>query len=147
MSNEVGKLGTPPDGYNTVTPYLVVHGASRLISFLKEVFSATEKTMFRGPEDSIMHSEIQLGDSVLMISDAQYPNPANPSVLHVYLSDVDSIYQKAIDAGAASVRQPEDQPFGDRICGIKDMTGNTWYIATKKEKLSQEEVSKRMSGQ
>lgn len=120
-----------PDGYSTVSPYLVVSGAQRLIDFLKETFDATPLRRYDMPDGSIMHAEVRIGDTVVMLGDAGGEWPPVPSFLHVYVDDVDATYRRALAAGGVSVQEPlrkGDDP--DRRGGVKDPGGNTWWIAT-----------------
>lgn len=132
-----------PDGYHSVTPYLVVEGAARLIDFMKEAFGA-EQT-FRMPESGspIMHSEVRIGDSVVMLADATPEYPATPTMIYLYVDDVDAVYNRALQAGATSLQQPVDQFYGDRSGTIKDASGNHWWIATHVEDVSGEELERR----
>jgi len=123
---------TKPDGYSSVAPYLVVDSAQRVIDFLKLVFGAIELRRFATPDGSIMHAEVRIEDSVIMMADASGQWPAFASWLHVYVPDVDATYQRALDAGGVSVQKPrqrEGEP--DRRGGVKDPGGNSWWIATR----------------
>jgi PhnB protein len=120
-----------PDGYSTVSPYLVVSGAQRVIDFLTETFDATPLRRYDMPDGSIMHAEVRIGDTVVMLGDAGGEWPPVPSFLHVYVDDVDATYRRALAAGGVSVQEPQrkgDDP--DRRGGVKDPGGNTWWIAT-----------------
>jgi PhnB protein len=121
-----------PDGYSTVSPYLVASGAQRVIDFLKETFGAHELRRYDLPDGSIMHAEVQVGDTVVMLGDAGENWPAVPAHLHVYVQEVDAIYERALKAGGVSVQAPErkgEDP--DRRGGVRDPAGNTWWIATQ----------------
>jgi uncharacterized glyoxalase superfamily protein PhnB len=132
-----------PDGYHCVTPYLVVEGAARLLEFLKSAFGAEETLRLAAPEGRIGHAEARIGDSVVMTADAPTGSAPMPATLHLYVADVDATYRRALDAGATSLRTPEDQFYGDRNAGIVDPAGNRWWIATHIEDLSREELAKR----
>ncbi len=132
-----------PEGYHSVTPYLVVNGAGRLIDFLKQAFGAEERGRFLAPNGSIMHAEVKVGDSIIMLGDANEQVPARPAGLCLYVPDTDAIYRRAISAGATSLRGPEDQFYGDRSAGVTDPTGNTWWINTHVEDVSAEEMERR----
>jgi uncharacterized glyoxalase superfamily protein PhnB len=122
-----------PAGFHTVTPYLVVTDVPRLIEFLKQAFDAESLgEPHAGPEGKIMHAEMKIGDSPIMMGEANemYP-PTRPS-LYMYVPDVDAVYQKALADGATSLREPADQFYGDRNCGLLDPCGNNWWIATHK---------------
>jgi PhnB protein len=134
-----------PEGYHTVTPYILVQGADKLIEFIKKAFDAKETERYSMPDGSIGHAEVRIGDSVLMVSDAQgeeyKPMAAG---IHLYVEDCDVTYKHALEAGATSVSEPQDQFYGDRSSGVNDQFGNKWWIATHKEDLSKEEIAKRM---
>lgn len=120
-----------PSGYSTVSPYLVAAGAQQVIDFAKQVFDATELRRYDMPDGSIMHAEVRIGDTVVMIGDGGESWTPFPVFLHVYVDDVDATYKRALDAGGISVQEPErrgDDP--DRRGGVKDAAGNTWWIAT-----------------
>jgi PhnB protein len=123
-----------PSGYSTVSPYLIVAGAQTVIDFLKQTFGAAELRRYDGPDGSIMHAEVRIGDTVVMLGDAGENWPALPSHLHVYVDDVDATYLRALEAGARSVQPPQrKEQDPDRRAGVKDRTGNTWWIATQVE--------------
>lgn len=134
-----------PDNYHTVTPYLVVPGVARVIDFLKQTFDAKEVVRMAGPGGAVMHAEIKIGDSIVMMGEPMGPQPPMPAQLYVYVKDVDAVYRKALAAGASTVREPADQFYGDRNCTVKDAGGNHWGIATHKEDVSPEEMKQRMA--
>ena len=132
-----------PDGYHTVTPYLIVAGAAELIEFAKRAFGAKERFRSSGPDGTIMHAEIQIGDSVVMVSDGSPDHPPKPAMLHVYVEDVDAVYRDALAAGGEPPREPEDHFYGDRSGGVRDAFGNQWWLATHVEDVSPEEMRRR----
>jgi PhnB protein len=132
-----------PDGYHTVTPSLVVHGAARLISFLKEAFDAQEKVCMTSPDGRIMHAEVKIGDSMVMMGEASEKWPALPAAICLYVPDTDALYKKALQAGATSVMEPANMFWGDRHAGVKDPTGNFWWILTHVEDVPEEEIKRR----
>jgi uncharacterized glyoxalase superfamily protein PhnB len=135
-----------PDGYHTVTPYLTVDGAAKLLDFVKEAFGAEMRgDAMRTPDGKIGHAEVQIGDSVVMLSDASTSDTGevNTALLHLYVEDVDATYKRAIEAGATSVREPSNQFYGDRSAGVRDSVGNQWWIATHVEDVPPEEMAKR----
>ena len=134
-----------PDGYHTITPYLVVPGAAALIDFLKQAFDARERLRHERPDGAIMHAEVEIGDSVLMLADAVAAAEASTATINLYVADADASYNRAISAGAESLREPADQVFGDRSAGVKDKWGNQWWLATHIEDVSEEELRRRMS--
>jgi PhnB protein len=135
-----------PDTYGSVTPYLVVEGAEELIGFLQNTFDATLRggDVLRGPDGKIGHAEVEIGNSIVMLSDAGPQAGAIQSMLNVYVEDCDSVYKKALAAGAESVREPEDQFYGDRSAGVRDKWGNQFYISTHIEDVSPEEMDRRV---
>lgn len=130
--------------YHTVTPLLNVDGAEGAIAFYKEAFGAKERARMPGPDGKIMHAEIVIGDSVVMISDAMN-QPATISSLHVYVPDCDALYSRAVAAGAKAKMALQDMFWGDRFGSVTDPFGNTWSIATHKEDVSRAEMEKRMA--
>ena len=120
-----------PDGFNTVSPYLIVDGASRTIDFLRQVFDATELRRFPDPSGRVMHAEVRIADTVVMLADGVEGWPPIPSYVHVYVSDVDATYQRALAAGATSVQEPVKKEDEDKRGGVKDAGGTTWWIATR----------------
>jgi uncharacterized glyoxalase superfamily protein PhnB len=120
-----------PEGYSTVSPYLIVDGATRTLEFLKQVFQAVELRWIAGPDGSIMHAVVRIDDTVVMLADGNASWPAIPSHAHVYVPDVDAIYARALAAGATSMQAPVKKGDPDRRAGVKDPGGTTWWIATK----------------
>ena len=122
--------GDIPEGYHTVTPYLVVQGVPGLIEFVKAAFGATERMRNLRPDGTVSHAEVEIGDSIVMMGEPQDAASTMPGMIHLYVSDVDATYEQALWAGGNSLREPADQPYGDRMAGIKDRFGNQWWIAT-----------------
>jgi len=121
-----------PEGYSSISPYLVVPRAGRVIEFLKEAFGATELRRFVMPDGTIMHAEVRIDDSVVMIADGGGEWPPLSSWLHVYVDDVDTTFGRALEAGGVSVQVPvKKEGDFDRRGGVRDPGGNTWWIATK----------------
>lgn len=120
-----------PDGYNSVSPYLIVRGASGTIDFLTRVFGAKELRRFPDPSGAIMHAEVRIDDTVVMIADGNENWPPNPSCVHIYVKDVDAVYNRALEAGAESVQKPVKKEDEDKRGGVKDAGGTTWWIATR----------------
>ena len=131
-----------PDGYHTVTPYLIGKGAAQLIDFWKEAFGAQETFRMPGPE-GIMHAELRIGDSAVMMSDAMAEFGPMPTMIHLYVEDVDAVYERALKAGGVSTQKPENQFWGDRAGAVKDAFGNQWWIATHVEDVAVEELERR----
>jgi uncharacterized glyoxalase superfamily protein PhnB len=134
-----------PDDSHTVTPYLVVEGVPKLIEFLKQAFDAQELGRMARPDGGVMHAEVKIGDSKVMMGEPMGDWKAKPCTLHLYVEDVDAVYQRAIQAGGTSVREPADQFYGDRSGGVIDPCGNYWGIATHIDDVSPEEMAKRFA--
>jgi PhnB protein len=140
MNNKVKAI---PEGHQQVIPYLVVDGAEKLIEFLKQTFNAKEMLRMAGPDGKIGHTEMRIGDCVVMLADARGPWKPMPAMIYVYTEDVDAVYRRALQAGATSVSEPKDQFYGDRSAGVADAFGNQWIIGTHIEDLSDEELLRR----
>jgi PhnB protein len=132
-----------PDGYHTVTPYLTVQGVSKLIDFLKQAFEAREIERMTQPDGTIMHAEVRIGDSVVMMGEARDQWKPVPGAIYLYVNDTDAVYKRALRAGATSLMEPADQFYGDRSAGVKDPSGNYWWIATHQEDVPPEELKRR----
>ena len=140
------------DGFRTVTPYLTLKGAAQAIDFYKRAFGAQEVERMTGPDGkSVMHAEIKIGDSIVMLSD-ELPQTESHSPqtlggttgsIFLYVPDVDAAFKRAVDAGAKAVMPPADMFWGDRFGKLVDPFGHHWAMATHKEDLSPEEVRKR----
>jgi len=123
-----------PQGYSSVSAYVVAKGAQRVIDFLIKAFDARQMRRFDMPDGSILHAEVQIDDTVVMIADGGGESPAFPVWLHVYVPNVDASYRRALDAGGVSVEEPNQKEGDpDRRAGVKDPAGNTWWIATQVE--------------
>lgn len=133
-----------PEGYHSVTPYLTVSNVTKLMEFLSKAFGATERGKLAGPDGRIVHAEMLIGNSIVMMGQPQNEEDVRRSMLHLYVPDVDATYQRCLTAGASSVREPQNQFYGDRSGSVKDPTGNDWYIATRVEDVSMEEMERRM---
>ena len=140
-----------PEGYSTLTPYLAVEDASTAIDFYQRALGAKERVRMPGPGGSIMHAEIEIGDSLFMVSDP-FPQTSTTSPkelggtsvsLMLYVEDVDAAYKQAVDAGATSLMEPDDMFWGDRFGSVQDPFGHSWTIATHVEDVSPEEMQKR----
>jgi PhnB protein len=141
-----------PEGYHTITPYLVVRGASRAMEFYKKAFGAKELYRMEGPGGSVMHAEMQIGDSRFMIGDehpgmgytAPQPGTRVPVGLCIYVEDVDALAAQAVAAGITVDRPVADQFYGDRTGSFTDPFGHSWSLATHVEDVSSEEIKRRM---
>lgn len=133
-----------PDGYHTVTPYLVVRGAANTIEFAKKAFGAQlVSEPIKRPDGTLMHAEFTIGNSRVMIAEATEQNPPKPSMLYLYVPNVDAVYQLALSAGGKSVMAPMDMFYGDRSGGVTDAAGISWFIGTRKENVAPQELKKR----
>lgn len=133
-----------PDGYHTVTPYLVIRGAEKTIDFARKAFAAElVGEPVKTPQGAIMHAEMKIGDSRIMLADASDQHPPMPSMLHLYVPNVDAVYQRALTAGGNSTMEPTDMFYGDRGAAVKDPAGIAWYIATHTEDIPPQELKKR----
>jgi PhnB protein len=140
-----------PDGYHAVTPYLIVKGAAKAIEFYKAAFGATELMRMADPSGKVMHAEVKIGDSVVMLAD-EHPEygavgpqtlGGTPVGLAVYVPDVDAVFGRAIEAGGKVERPVKDQFYGDRSGTLIDPFGHKWTVATHVEDLSEEEMCRR----
>lgn len=140
-----------PEGYHSVTPYLVVDGASKAIEFYRRAFGAVERFRMPAPDDKVGHAEIQIGDSVIMLSDP-FPDMGSSapsgtgnssSGLMLYVDDVDALFKQAVDAGATVTMPLDNQFWGDRYGKLRDPFGHSWHLATHIEDVSPEEMMKR----
>jgi PhnB protein len=140
-----------PDGYHTMTPYLIVDGAARAIDFYTKVLGATEKMRMPSPGGKIGHAELNLGDTMIMLADehpemdARAPRAfgGSPVSLMLYVPDVDATVAKATAAGARVVRKVENQFYGDRMGTIEDPFGHRWHVATHVEDVPPDELARR----
>lgn len=119
-----------PEGYSTVSPYLVVDGASRTIEFLERVVDAVPLRRIDGENGRILHAEVRIGDSVVMLSDGDGGGPV-PSHVHIYVPDVDATYRHALEAGATSLQEPVKRDDPDKRGGVRDAGGTSWWFATQ----------------
>ena len=141
-----------PEGYHSVTPYLIVNDGAKAIDFYKQAFGAVETVRMGGPDGKVGHAEIRIGNSTVMLADESpdmgYRSAksigATPVSLVVYLEDVDARFQQAIAAGAKELRPVEDQFYGDRMGTLVDPFGHVWSLATHTEDVSPEEMNRRM---
>lgn len=139
----MSKVNPIPPGYHTVTPYLIVVGAGRLIDFMKEAFGAEEIYRSAKPDGTLGHCQVRIGDSMVELADGNEQWKPRTCALHLYVPDTDATYAQAIAAGATSLFEPADTFYGDRSGGVVDPCGNQWYIATRQEELSEEEINRR----
>jgi PhnB protein len=143
-----------PEGYEAAIPYLSVLQAAEAIEFYKRAFGATEVMRMAGPDGRVGHAEIKIGKALLMLADEHpeidFQSPKSlkvkrsPVGIHLYVDDVDAVYKRALQAGAVSLRAPEDQFYGDRNAQLQDPSGHVWYLSTHKEDVSPEDMRRRM---
>lgn len=132
-----------PEGYQTITPYLVVNGAAQVVEFVTRAFGARDVHVMKGPNGEIRHGDFVIGNSHIMLGEASGPWPSQPTSLYLYLPDCDAVYTQALAAGGTSVQEPKTQFYGDRHGAVKDPAGNTWWIATHVEDVPPEEMERR----
>ena len=135
-----------PEGCHAITPYLTVPDAGQLIEFLKKAFDGIERVRISRPDGTILHAQVRVSDSLLMIGEPQGPWKPRPSMLYLYVGDVDATYKRAIEAGAKSVIEPANMFYGDRTACVRDVSENDWWIATHIEDLSDAEIQERAMG-
>lgn len=132
-----------PEGFHTVTPYLIVDNAAKLIEFIKNAFGGRVTFISNGDENKVMHATVSIGTSTIMVSDTMEGMGPRTAMLFLYLEDADGVYKKAIDAKATSVQEPRTEFYGDRAGAVKDEWGNEWWIATHVEDVAPEEMERR----
>lgn len=144
MANKVNPI---PEGFHTVTPYLVINDGARAIEFYKKAFGAKEIMRMPGPDGKTSHAEIKIGDSIVMMGsapNAHQPQGESPVNIFLYLDDVDTTFKNALGAGAKELQPLGNQPWGDRYGRVTDPFGHVWALATHVENVSPEEMSRRM---
>ena len=132
-----------PEGYRTVTPYLIVQGADAVLDFVTRAFGAEQRLRMDREDGTVAHAEVTIGDSVVMLAEAGDDWPAMPGNIHLYVDDCDETYASALEAGGTSLREPENQFYGDRSGGVRDPGGNTWWITTHVEDVPPDELERR----
>jgi PhnB protein len=150
--NAMSPLSPIPEGHHTIQPYLIFKNTAEAIDFYVRAFGAVELLRMADPKGRIGHAEIQIGDSCLMMAD-EHPQigalsaqhyGGSPISLMAYVEDCDAVYKQALAAGATSTREPADQPYGDRMAGVKDPFGYSWYLGTRIKEMSREELEQLM---
>ena len=146
-------IKTIPDGYHAVTPYLIIKGAAQAMDFYTRAFGARERMRLPGPGDAIMHAEMELGDSVIMLAD-EFPQMGAVSpqtlggssvFLHLYVSDADAMFNQAVAAGAKVAEPMENKFYGDRSGTVLDPFGHRWSVSTHVEDVTPEEIGRRIA--
>jgi PhnB protein len=152
MSNSVKPI---PEGFHSITPYMTISNAAEAIEFYKQAFGAEELVRMAAPDGKIGHAEIKIGNCIIMLAD-EFPEMGrrsaqtlggSPVGLHIYLEDVDSAFQRAIEAGATVVRPLANQFYGDRSGSVSDPYGNEWSLGTHIEEVTPEEMHRRMEAE
>ena len=136
-----------PDGYSTVTPYLIVRDVDAVIRFATATFDAEVKEEHRLPDGSVMHAVVRIGDAHVMMGQSNGRWPERPAMLHIYVPDADAVYARALAAGGTSMQAMTTQFYGDRSGGVEDPAGVAWWIATHVEDVSPEEIERRAKSQ
>ena len=133
-----------PEGYHTITPYLMVPDCAKVLDFVQKAFGAQPMMEpMRGPDGKIMHTEVKIGDSPLMMGESSAKHPAMPTMINLYVEDSDAVYERAVKAGGTSLMPVTDQFYGDRSGTVRDPAGNVWHISTHKEDVPPAEMAKR----
>ena len=140
MANKVQAI---PEGFQTLTAYLLVADADKEIAFLKAAFDAQTIHVSRLPDGSIMHATLKIGTSMLMMGQTRDSMKPIPAMLYMYVEDIDAVYKRALASGAQSIREPADQLYGDRSGGVVSANGIQWWIGTHIEDVSEEELQRR----
>jgi PhnB protein len=134
-----------PEGHHTATAYLLVDDANAQVEFLQRAFGGRITELHRDPNGRVMHADVLIGDSHVMLGQATAEWKAMPAMVHLYVPDCDAVYGAAIAAGATSVRELKTEFYGDRSGGVRDANGNQWWIATHVEDVSAEEIERRVA--
>ncbi|WP_328580486.1 VOC family protein [Streptomyces sp. NBC_00370] len=134
-----------PQGYTTVTPWLISRDTVQLITYMKRAFDAVELTCLTGEDGSVEHAEVRIGDSVVMLFDARPEWPPTPGFLRLYVEDADAVHRQAVAAGGTSVTEVTHLIFGDRVGRVRDPLGNLYWIQTRVEDLSPQEMEHRLN--
>jgi PhnB protein len=132
-----------PEGFHTVTAYLIVDGAAKLIEFINQAFDGKTTFITKMENDRVMHATVQVGNSLIMISDTMEGMEPQTAMLYLYLDDADATFKKAIAAKATALQEPRDEFYGDRAGAVKDAFGNIWWIATHIEDVDNTEMERR----
>jgi uncharacterized glyoxalase superfamily protein PhnB len=131
-----------PEGYTSITPFIIVNDAQKVLDFVKRAFDAEELEVFRDNEGRIINAQIRIDGSMILLADAMGKEESR-ATLYFYVPDCDCHYERGLASGGESLREPADQFYGDRNAGVKDPCGNMWWIATHKEALSRETIEER----
>lgn len=143
----MNSIAPVPPGYHSITPYISVSNVDGFLEFLRSAFDAQIVRRLPGPEGSTWHAEVRMGDSHLMIGDPMGQRPAWPAQIYFYVPNTDAVYRQALTTGATSTMEPRDMFYGDRNAGVQDAWGNTWWIATHVEDVTDIELERRNAEQ
>jgi uncharacterized glyoxalase superfamily protein PhnB len=132
-----------PEGYANVIPYLICKNTQEVIDFAVKTLDAKIDSISKNAEGIIMHAAIHVRESAIMLSEGSGKHPASPAMVYIYVENVDEVYKKGLAAGGKSLREPTNEFYGDRSCGLLDASGNQWWIATHVEDVPEEEMEKR----
>ena len=132
-----------PEGYRNVTPYLTVRGLPKLLEFVKKAFDATNINAMTMPDGTVPHAEFRIGDSMIMAGEASEKWAPRPGTIYLYVPDVDTVFKNAVAAGGETIMEPTNMFYGDRNGGVTDPCGNQWWIGTRIEEVSPEEMLRR----
>lgn len=138
------KVSFIPVGYSNISPYLICKGADKVIEFLIHTFNSEILDINKSADGTIMHATAKIGSGTIMLSEGSDKFPPMPAMIHVYVENCDEAYKRAVEAHGESIREPQNEFYGDRSSGVKDPAGNHWWISTHIEDISQEEMEKRM---
>jgi PhnB protein len=133
-----------PARYGSITPYLVVVGADKLVKFLEQAFGGVCIERVPGPTGALAHAEVKIGDSIVMLGEASERAKAFPATIYHYVPNIDEAHRRAVASGATVLTEPTDQFYGDRSGAVIDPCGNFWYLATHVEDVTPEEIAKRL---
>lgn len=138
-------LSPVPPGYQTITPYLAVHGGGKFLAFLRDAFGAEETAVSAGDDGTIFNAEVRIGTSMVMVADTKQAHPM-PAQLYLYVTDADALFERAVAAGAKVIMPMEDKFYGDRSGGVQDAWGNQWWISMRVKNVPPEEVARIKMG-
>jgi PhnB protein len=133
-----------PEGYPRISPYLIVDDPDATLTFVERVFDGLVVGRHTAPDGRVMHAEVRVGDSLVMLGGANAQWRAVPAALHIYVADADAAYRRALDAGARAVSEPTTQPYGDRSAYVTDACGTMWFISSRVEDVPVDELAQRM---
>lgn len=132
-----------PPGFHTVTPYLMASDAQKLMTFMTRGLGAHEMFCMKTPDGAVMHAQMKIGDSLIMLGQGNAQWPAMPASIYLYVPDCDALYARALQAGGTTRREPTNEFYGDRCAGVADPVGNIWWIATHIEDVSESDLNQR----